>query len=182
MPSLAVDVDNLTHRYGERTALDEVDLSVHEGALFGVLGPNGGGKTTLFRILSTLIRPTKGTATVFGVDVRDRPDAIRKRIGIVFQSVALDAELTVRENLRTHAALYGVSRRGLDERLDVLLPQFGLVDRVDERVSMLSGGLKRRVDLVRGLLHAPPLLLLDEPTTGLDPAARHSFWETVDRV
>lgn len=182
MPPAAVDIDNLSHYYGDRRALADVTLTVPKGALYGVLGPNGGGKSTLFRVLSTLIRPTRGTARLFDVDVGLHPAAIRRMVGIVFQSVALDDELTVRENLRAHAALYGIAGARLSDRLDALLPLFGLQDRATERVDRLSGGLKRRVDLVRGLLHAPALLLLDEPTAGLDPSARRSFWEAVDRL
>lgn len=182
MPRNALDISNLSHRYGNRTALRRIDLSVPQGMLFGLLGPNGGGKTTLFRIVSTLLAPTEGSAAVLGFDVvRDR-HAIRRRVGVVLQDVALDDELTVRENLHAHGALHGLSARGVQERLSRLLPLFGLEDRVRERVGTLSGGLKRRVDLVRGLLHAPPLLLLDEPTSGLDPAARHAFWEILQRL
>ncbi len=178
----AVEINRLSHFYGDRRALEDVSLSVAEGALYGILGPNGGGKTTLFRILSTLIRPSNGSARIFDTDVQTQPTAIRRMIGIVFQTVALDDELTVRENLQTHGALYGIGRRRLDERLNTLLPLFGLHDRASERVDRLSGGLKRRVDLVRGLLHAPHVLLLDEPTAGLDPAARHAFWEILERL
>ncbi len=182
MLSPAVDIDNLSHSYGDRKALELVNLSVPKGALYGILGPNGGGKTTLFRILSTLIRPSRGTARIFDVDVVLHPSSIRRKVGIVFQSVALDDELTVRENLHAHAALYGIRGAELRSRLDLLLPLFGLNQRSSDRVDRLSGGLKRRVDLVRGLLHAPAVLLLDEPTAGLDPAARRAFWDIVDRL
>lgn len=182
MPHSAVDIRNLTHHYGRRTALKEVTLSVPRGMLFGVLGPNGGGKTTLFRILSTLLRPTSGDAHVLGVDVTQNPHRTRRSVGIVFQDVALDDELRVDENLMAHAALHGLSRRNARERMDGLLRLLDLHGRERERVGRLSGGLKRRVDLVRGLLHAPPVLLLDEPTSGLDPAARLAFWEILERV
>lgn len=182
MPPKAVDIRNLTHRYGDRTALREVSFQVPDGVMFGLLGPNGGGKTTLFRIIATLLRPTAGEVHVMGVDVRNEPHSTRRRVGIIFQDVALDDELRVDENLLAHAALHGLTRRGAKARIAELLPLLDLHGRERERVGRLSGGLKRRVDLVRGLLHAPPLLLLDEPTSGLDPAARLAFWDLVDRV
>ena len=182
MPVHPIHIDRLTHRYGSRTALDTISLTVPQGAFYGLLGPNGSGKTTLFRILATLLNPSEGAVRIFGADPRTHPASVRQHTGIVFQSVALDEELTVQENLRTHAALYGLRRSTLQERLDKLLPLFGLEERLHERTGRLSGGLKRRVDLVRGLLHAPPLLLLDEPAVGLDPAARQAFREAIDRL
>lgn len=176
----AVRLDGLTHRYGDRLALHDVRLVVTPGTLFGLLGPNGGGKTTLFRILATLMPPTAGTAAVFGFDTVAAPEAVRRRLGVVFQQPALDAELTVLENLRFHAAFYGLRGAEREARIDTLLARFGLAERARSRVGTLSGGLQRRADLARGLLHAPPLLLLDEPTTGLDPAARRAFWEVLD--
>ena len=163
-------------------ALEDVSLQVAPGAVFGLLGPNGGGKTTLFRVLSSLIHPSSGYASVFGFDtVRDAAD-VRRRLGLVFQEPALDQALTVAENLQFHGALYGLSGAPLRARIDELLDLFGLTARADERVQTLSGGLVRRVDLARGLLHAPSLLLLDEPTNGLDPGARRAFWETLERL
>ena len=182
MPPSAVEVRDVTHRYGDHAALRGVDFAVAPGTLFGLLGPNGGGKTTLFRILSTLLRPSEGAARVFGADVAREPAAVRARLGVVFQQPALDDELTVRENLRVHGALYGLGGRALTERIAALLDAFGVADRADDRVKTLSGGLQRRADLARGLLHAPRLLLLDEPTTGLDPAARRAFWQALSRL
>lgn len=182
MPERAVDIEGVSHRYGEHVALRDVSLAVAPGALFGLLGPNGGGKTTLFRILSTLIRPAAGTARVFGYDTAREPAAVRERLGVIFQGTALDEALTVEENLRFHGALYGLHGRALQERMVHLLTLFGLEGRARDRVRTLSGGLQRRTDLARGLLHAPPLLLLDEPTTGLDPVARHAFWQTLARL
>jgi ABC-2 type transport system ATP-binding protein len=178
----AVDIQQLTHRYGEHVALRDVTLTVTPGTLFGLLGPNGGGKTTLFRILSTLLTPTAGTAHVQNLDVTARPDAVRRHLGIVFQQPALDDGLTVAENLRYHGALYGLRGPRLSERLQRLTDAFGLGDRLDDRVQTLSGGLQRRADLARGLLHRPDVLLLDEPTTGLDPAVRRTFWQTLSRL
>ena len=182
MSAPPVHIERLTHRYGSRRALDNVSLSVPEGALYGLLGPNGSGKTTLFRVLSTLLRPSEGDVRIFGRDPRTHPDEVRRRTGVVFQDPALDEELTVLENLRTHAALYGLRRSAFEARLARLLPLFGLEESLRERTARLSGGQKRRADLVRGLLHAPPLLLLDEPAIGLDPAARQAFREAIDAL
>ena len=182
MPHSAVHVEGITHRYGTRTALQNVSFSVPMGSLFGLLGPNGSGKTTLFRILSTLMPPTSGVARIFDLDTSQAPDAVRARLGLVFQSPALDDNLTVHENLRFHGALYGLQGTVLRDRIDTLLRRFDVADRAADRVDTLSGGLQRRVDLARGLLHRPDLLLLDEPTTGLDPVARRTFWQVLDRL
>jgi len=178
----AIVVTNLSHAYGAHQALVDVSLSVPEGLMFGLLGPNGSGKTTFFRILTTLLRPSSGTVRVTGLDPLTQPHAVRQRLGVVLQDTALDDELTVEENLRFHGALYGLSSSVLTERIDLLLEQFGLSDRRDAYAKTLSGGLQRRTDLCRGLLHRPQLLLLDEPTTGLDPAARHAFWQTLSAI
>lgn len=178
----AVEVRNLRHRYGEREALKGVSFSVGKGEIFGLLGPNGGGKTTLFRILSTLMVPTSGTATVLGSVLNENPSpstlqAIRKAIGVVFQAFSLDKKLTVRENLLHQGHLYGLAGESLRSRIEELLERFRLADRARDRVETLSGGLCRRVELAKGLLHRPALLLMDEPSTGLDPGARHDLWE-----
>ncbi len=180
MAEPAVSVQRVTHRYGDHVALCDVTFDVEAGSFFGLLGPNGGGKTTLFRILSTLLRPTEGTAAVFGADTARAPHAVRRKLGVIFQQPALDDELTVSENLRIHGALYGLGKRDLTRRIGTLLERFGLEKRARDRVKALSGGLQRRVDLARGLLHSPRLLLLDEPTTGLDPVARRSFWDALE--
>ncbi|MEX0747401.1 MAG: ABC transporter ATP-binding protein, partial [Rhodothermales bacterium] len=182
MPANAVEIRRLGHSYGDRVALRDLDFIVPSGILFGLLGPNGGGKTTLIRILGTLLRPSAGSASVEGFDTVKEALEVRKRLGIVFQDVALDDELSVKENLHAHASLYDLDARQVRARLEYLLPALGLAGRENERVDRLSGGLKRRADLVRGLLHSPRILLLDEPTTGLDPAARHAFWDAVDHI
>ncbi len=182
MSERAVQIEKLTHRYGETVALQDVSFEVAPGALFGLLGPNGGGKTTLFRALSTLLRPSEGTARVFGFDASAQQAEVRRRLGVIFQQPALDDELTVRENLGFHGALYGLKGRTLKERINAVLDGFGLAARASDRVKTLSGGLQRRADLARGLLHAPALLLLDEPTTGLDPVARRAFWQSLTRL
>jgi ABC-2 type transport system ATP-binding protein len=182
MSQPAVDIQGVTHRYDDHRALDNVTLQVAEGNLCGFLGPNGSGKTTLFRILATLMPPSEGAATLFGHDTVREPGAVRSRLGSVFQSYALDENLSVRENLRFQGALYGLSGSALRDRIDELLDRFDVLDRAEDTVKTLSGGLQRRVDLARGLLHQPDLLLLDEPTTGLDPMARRTFWDAIGKL
>jgi ABC-2 type transport system ATP-binding protein len=179
---LAVETRSLTHRYGRRTALDDVSVAWPENRMVAVLGPNGSGKSTLFRILSTALVPESGTVRVAGFDVRTEPDAVRAVLGTVFQSPALDPELTVTENLEVFAALHGVSRRQTAESISALLRGLEIEDRARERVGRLSGGLRRRADLARSLVHAPGMLLLDEPTGGLDPSARAAFWSSLERI
>jgi ABC-2 type transport system ATP-binding protein len=171
----AVVVRALTHRYGEHEALRDVSLTVQRGEMFGLLGPNGGGKSTLFRILATLQRPTGGGATIFGHDVVAAPAEVRRHIGVVFQHPSLDAKLTVRENLTHHGALYGMARAEIRRRSDELLARFHLTDRAGDRVERLSGGLARRTELAKGLLPGPAVVLLDEPSVGLDPGARREL-------
>jgi ABC-2 type transport system ATP-binding protein len=167
-----IEVENLTHRYGERTALHNVSFAVDRGEIFGLLGPNGGGKSTLFRILSTMMAPSEGRALVGGCDVvRDRA-AVRRQIGVVFQTQSLDKALTVEENLRAQGHLHGLSGALLRDRMEHAMSQLGLKDRRKDVVETLSGGLRRRVEIAKALLHRPPVLLMDEASTGLDPAAR----------
>lgn len=147
--------------------------------LFGLLGPNGSGKTTLFRLLATLIPMQSGELSVCGFDVTTQQSAVRRQLGVTFQSPAVDVRLTVAENLRCHGSIYGLSGATLNHRVSEMLNQFGIADRRQTIVGTLSGGLKRRVELAKGLMHDPKVLLLDEPTSGLDPRARQEFWELV---
>jgi ABC-2 type transport system ATP-binding protein len=175
----AVRVRDLHHRYGDRVALAGISFDVAEGEIFGVLGPNGGGKTTAFRILSTLLPVEAGHVEIAGVDVAIDLAGVRRAIGVVFQSPSLDIKLTVRENMVCHGHLYGFSGADLSRRVDSGLAALGLTDRRDAYVETLSGGLKRRVELAKGLLSEPRILILDEPSTGLDPGARRDLWDYI---
>ena len=174
-----VAVEGLSFNYGDSPALKDVSFHVPVGSLFGLLGPNGSGKTTLFRLLATLIPMQAGQVTVLGTDLATQPQLIRQQLGITFQSPALDTRLTVRENLICHAVIYGLSKKEIRRRSEELLNDLELLDRQHEPVERLSGGQKRRVELAKGLMHRPSLLLLDEPSTGLDPAARRQFWDLI---
>lgn len=173
-------IESLTHSYGPRRALAAISFEVNAGEVFALLGPNGGGKTTLFRILCTSMRPTGGRAAVCGCDVVRESALVRRALGVVFQHASLDGKLTVRENLRHQGHLYGLTGRSLEARIDEMLDRFRVSDRARDRVETLSGGLARRVDLAKGLLHRPRVLLLDEPSTGLDPQARWELWHYLD--
>ena len=181
-PDTAVEAAGLGKRYGSREALSDVSFTVERGEIFGLLGPNGGGKTTLFRILSTLLVPNRGTASVLGFDVVRQAQEVRRRIGVVFQTPNVDRKLSAAENLHYQGLLYGLHGKPLHDRIEQLLRDFGLADRNTERMETFSGGQRRRVELAKGLLHRPPLLLLDEPSTGLDPGVRRDLWETLRTV
>ncbi|MCE9524833.1 MAG: ABC transporter ATP-binding protein [Planctomycetales bacterium] len=181
-PPAAVRLENISHSYGRRQALADLSMSILAGEIFVFLGPNGGGKTTLFRVLSTLIPQQAGTTQILGLDLRRDTTEIRRRIGVVFQAPSLDRKLTVAENIQQQAALYGLFGAELRRRRDELLDQFLLRDRASERVEKLSGGLRRRVELAKGMIHRPELLLLDEPSTGLDPGARADLWDYLRRT
>ncbi len=170
-----ISVQNLTHRYGDRIALSNVSFEVKKGEIFGLLGPNGGGKSTLFRILSTMMVPTEGKVILAGNDVVRDPAAVRRRIGVVFQTQSLDKALTVEENLRAQGHLHGLSGALLRERMEGAMKRLGLEDRRKDLVDTLSGGLRRRVEIAKALLHRPEVLLMDEASTGLDPAARREL-------
>jgi len=175
--SSVISVQNLVHRYGERTALNGVSFDVRPAELFGLLGPNGSGKTTLFRILSTLMIPVAGRALILGFDVARDPNNLRRHIGVVFQAQSIDIKLTAAENLRHQGHLYGLRGAALKSRIQEMLTRVGLADRAHEKAETFSGGMQRRLELAKGLLHHPSVLLLDEPTTGLDPGARRDLWQ-----
>jgi ABC-2 type transport system ATP-binding protein len=177
-----VSVENLVLKYGDRTALDCVSFEVREREIFGVLGPNGGGKSTLFKVLSTMLQPTAGCARVAGFDVEHQAAEVRRRIGVVFQSQSLDRKLTVEENLRAQGHLYGLRGAALADRMEEVVSRLGLADRRKDLVEALSGGLRRRVEIAKGLLHRPAVLLMDEPSTGLDPGARLELWRYIDEL
>jgi ABC-2 type transport system ATP-binding protein len=172
-----ISVEHLVHRYGDRSALNGVSFDVRPAELFGLLGPNGSGKTTLFRILSTLMLPTAGRATIMGCDASQEPARLRRQIGVVFQAQSIDLKLTAYENLWHQGHLYGLQGAALKKRIQEILSRVGLADRARELVETFSGGMQRRIELAKGLLHHPGVLLLDEPTTGLDPGARRDLWQ-----
>ncbi|HMA05294.1 MAG TPA: ATP-binding cassette domain-containing protein [Methanomicrobiales archaeon] len=178
----AIAVENLTRRFEDLTAVDNVTFSVEAGELFALLGPNGAGKTTIINMLITLLPPSSGTASVAGFDVLREKDAVRRHIGIVFQEPALDKDLTGRENLDFHGMMYGLSRAAREQRIAEVLELVELGERADVLVQNYSGGLKRRLEIARGLIHHPSVLFLDEPTLGLDTQTRRRIWEYIRRM
>lgn len=178
----AITLHNLTKRFGDFAAVDGISFDVEEGEIFGFLGPNGAGKTTTLMMLATLLEPTEGEALVSGFDVKTEKDDVRRSIGIVFQDPSLDEELTAAENMDFHGRLYGVPKAERRKRIHELLELVGLETRRDDLVKTFSGGMRRRLEIARGLLHAPHVLFLDEPTLGLDPQTRHHVWDYIVKL
>ncbi len=177
-----IEVSDLTRRFGDFTAVDGISFEVMEGEVFAFLGPNGAGKSTTINVLCTLARPTSGHVRIAGIDVAERPKAVRRRIGLVFQEQTLDDQLTAQENLRFHAVLYRVPSEEVDERIGRVLDLVDLGDRRYDLVSEFSGGMARRLEIARALMHVPRVLFLDEPTIGLDPQTRALMWKDVLRL
>ena len=178
----AISVEGLVRNYDEIKAVDDVSFQVRKGEMFGFLGPNGAGKTTTISMMCTLLRPTAGTVTVWGHDAQRKPDLVRSSIGIVFQDQSVDEELTCYENMWFHARLYKVPKGEIDPRIAELLEMVELTERKDDQVKTFSGGMKRRLEIARGLLHHPKVLFLDEPTLGLDPQTRRHIWDYIQRL
>ncbi len=180
--SLIIETENITKKYDDFTAVNSINLKVPKNSVYGVLGPNGAGKTTLISMLCTILKPTMGTGRVNGYDILKQAKEVRESIGIVFQSRALDDILTGREHLEMHASLYGVSHDVRQDRIDEVLDLIALGKKADEYVKTYSGGMKRRLEIGRGLIHHPKVLFLDEPTLGLDPQTRESIWEYIKNL
>jgi ABC-2 type transport system ATP-binding protein len=178
----AIEVTDLTRSFGDLVAVDHISFRIEEGETFGLLGPNGAGKTTTISMLSTILEPTSGQARVNGLDIAKEQEGVRKSIGIVFQDQSLDEELTAYENMDFHARLYRIEKSTRHEKIMDLLCLVGLDDRKDDLVKTYSGGMRRRLEIARGLLHEPKVLFLDEPTLGLDPQTRNHLWEYIDRL
>jgi ABC-2 type transport system ATP-binding protein len=180
--SLAIDVRSIVKKFGDFTAVNGISFAVEEGEIFGLLGPNGAGKSTLIRMLVTLLPPTAGTALVGGFDIVKQSDDVRRAIGVIPQAMTSDLELSVEENLLIYAKLYGVPREKRQRLIPELLESVELLQWKDKQVKHLSGGMRRRVEIARGLVHEPRVFFLDEPTTGLDPVSRTAVWEMLQRI
>ena len=178
----AIDVRSIVKKFGDFTAVDGVSFAVEEGEIFGLLGPNGAGKSTLIRMLVTLLPPTSGTALVGGFDIAKQPDDVRRTIGVIPQAMTSDLELSVEENLLIYAKLYGVPKEKRKKLIPELLQSVELLQWKDKQVKFLSGGMRRRVEIARGLVHEPRVFFLDEPTTGLDPVSRTAVWEMLRQI
>ncbi len=178
----AIEVAHVSHHYGKRVAVDDFSLEIREGEVFAFLGPNGSGKTTLFRVLSTLIPIQTGEVTILGSNLRSEMATIRGKLGVVFQAPSLDKKLTVAENLHHQGRLYGLGSAELKQRILQMLATLKLADRAGDLVETLSGGMRRRVELAKSMLHRPQLLLMDEPSTGLDPGARADLWKYLQQI
>ena len=179
---VAIDVRNIVKTFGDFTAVKGISFAVEEGEIFGLLGPNGAGKSTLIRMLVTLLPPTSGTAIVNGFDIVKDADGVRRSIGVIPQAMTSDLELSVSENLLFYAKLYGVPKVKREKLMRELLEAVELTQWADKQVKNLSGGMRRRVEIARGLVHEPRIFFLDEPTTGLDPVSRVAVWEMLDRI
>jgi ABC-2 type transport system ATP-binding protein len=177
-----VEVENLTKRFGDFTAVDGLSFSVGHGEIFGLLGPNGAGKSTLIRMLTTLVPPTSGTARINGFDVVRQPNQVRQSIGVIPQAMTSDLELSAVENLTIFSKLYGIPREQRKKNIPQLLAEVDLTQWADKPIKMFSGGMRRRLEIARGLVHQPKIFFLDEPTTGLDPVSRVSVWEMLERL
>jgi ABC-2 type transport system ATP-binding protein len=178
----AIAVSGISKQYGSATVVDNVTFDVFEGEIFGFLGPNGAGKTTLVRMLTTLIAPSRGTAMVAGFDVVKEPAAVRRQIGVIPQAMTSDTDLTGYENVDIYGRFYGISAKERKERIRYLLEKVGLSNRADDLVAAYSGGMRRRLEIARVLVHQPKILFLDEPTSGLDPQSRRAVWEQLDII
>lgn len=177
-----IKVNNLTKDFSKLRALDSINLDIKEGEIFSILGPNGAGKTTLISILTTILKPTSGSAEVAGYNIIKNPLEVRKNIGIVFQEPSLDDLLTAEENLMLHGMLYGMKGENLKSRVKEMLEKVNLYERKDDIVKKFSGGMKRRLEIARGILHIPKILFLDEPTLGLDPVSRREIWNYIVKI
>lgn len=177
-----ISARNLTKRYAQNVAVDNLSLEVESGQFFGLLGPNGSGKTTTIHMLSTLLKPSEGSILINGIDVSQNPREVRRQIGLVFQESALDRTLSVEENLLFCAGLHGFKKRQVKERINALLELFNLENKKSAPVASLSGGMRRSVDIIRGVLHQPKILFLDEPTVGLDIQSRRRIWRFIQRL
>jgi ABC-2 type transport system ATP-binding protein len=180
--NMAIRVDQLTKQFNDLVAVDHVSFEIQKGEIFGLLGPNGAGKTTIISMLATVLKPSSGSAEVNGIDVQKDEDGVRKSIGIVFQDQSLDEELTAWENMDLHGRMYRVPKDIRNNRISELLQLVGLQDRKDDIVKTFSGGMRRRLEIARGLLHHPVVLFLDEPTLGLDPQTRNHLWEYISAL
>ncbi|HLP43784.1 MAG TPA: ATP-binding cassette domain-containing protein [Candidatus Nanoarchaeia archaeon] len=177
-----IEIKNLTKKYGDFTAVNDISLKVEKGEVFAFLGPNGAGKSTTIKMLTTLLQPTSGEIFLNSHNVKENPNQTRQSFGIVFQDPSLDNELTAYENMQFHAILYGISKQIYSERIEKLMKLVELWDRKDSYVKSFSGGMKRRLEIARGLLHTPTVLFLDEPTIGLDPQTRNHIWNYIKNL
>ena len=178
----AIEIKSLTKKFNNFIAVDNLNFEINEGELFGFLGPNGAGKTTTIYMLATILQPTSGTATINGFDLLKEPEKIRESIGIVFQDQTVDINLSAYDNLKVHAMLYGVESEKIEKRIDEVLNLVELKEKKHELVKRFSGGMKRRLEIARGLVHTPKILFLDEPTLGLDPQTRRHIWDYIEEL